>query len=72
MSQRMAKSASQQGFFSNTGMHYMAHKLTASRDETTEDLFHDQHLALQECMQNSIAFHAEMMGNIMYYHQALQ
>jgi hypothetical protein len=23
-------------------------------------------------MQNPIAFHAEMMGNIMYYHQALQ
>jgi hypothetical protein len=23
-------------------------------------------------MRNPIAFHAEMMGNIMYYHQALQ
>ena len=72
MSQRMAESASQRGFFGNAGMHYMAHQSTASRDETPEDLFHDQHLALQERMQNPIAFHAKMMGDIMYYHQALQ
>jgi hypothetical protein len=68
----MAKSASQRDFFGNTGMHYMAHQSTASRDETPKDLFHDQHLALQERMQNPIAFHAKMMGDIMYYHQALQ
>jgi hypothetical protein len=69
----MAESASQQGFFSNAGMHYMAHQSTTSHDdETPEDLFHDQHLALQERMQNHIAFHAEMMGDIMYYHKALQ
>ncbi len=72
MSQRIAKSTSQRGFFDNAGMHYMAHQSTAPRDETSEDLFHDQHLALQERMQNPIAFHAEMMGDIMYYHQALQ
>ena len=40
--------------------------------ETDEDLFHDAHLELQECMRNPIAFHAEMMGDIMYYHQALK
>jgi hypothetical protein len=67
MSQRMAESASQRGFFGNTGMHYMAHQPTASHDETIEDLFHDQ-----QRMQNPIAFHAAMMDNIMYYHQALQ
>ena len=72
MSQRMAESASQRGFFGNAGMHYMAHQSTASRDETPKDLFHDQHLALQERMQNPIAFHAKMMGDIMHCHQALQ
>ncbi len=72
MSQRMAKSMSQQGFFGNAGMHYMAYQSTKSCDETPEDLFHDQHLELQERMQNPIAFHAKMMGDIMYYHQALQ
>ena len=50
MSWRMAESASQWGFFGNAGMHYMAHQSTASHDETPEDLFHDQHLALQELM----------------------
>jgi hypothetical protein len=50
----------------------MAHQPTTSCNETPEDLFHDQHLELQERMQNPIAFHAEMMGDIMYYHQALQ
>ncbi len=36
------------------------------------DLFHDSHLELQEHMRNPIAFHAEMMGDIMYLNQALQ
>jgi hypothetical protein len=72
MSQRMAESTSQRGFFGNADMHYMAHQPTTSCDETPEDLFHDQHLELQERMQNPIAFHAKMMGDIMYYHQALQ
>jgi hypothetical protein len=65
MSHRMAEFTSQRGFFGNVGMHYMAHQLTTSRDETPEDLFHDQHLELQERMQNPIAFHAKMMGDIM-------
>jgi hypothetical protein len=68
----MAESTSQQSFFGNTGMHYMAHQTTTSFDETPEDLFHDQHLELQERMQNPIAFHSKMMGDVMYYHQALQ
>jgi hypothetical protein len=29
-------------------------------------------LDLQEQMRHPIAFHVEMMGNIMYYHQVLQ
>jgi hypothetical protein len=45
---------------------------TTAFGETPEDLFHDYHLDLQERMQNPIAFHAEMMGDIIYYDQALQ
>ncbi len=50
----------------------MANLSTTAFDETPEDLFHDYHLDLQKCMQNPIAFHAEMMCDIMYYDQALQ
>jgi hypothetical protein len=40
--------------------------------KTPEDIFHDLHLELQEGMRNPVAFHAEMMGDIMYVHQALK
>jgi hypothetical protein len=63
MSQRMAESFAQ-------GMHHMAHQSTLS--ETNEDLFHDAHLDLEERMQNPIAFHAEIMGDILYLQQALR
>ncbi len=62
MSQRMAESVAQ-------GLHHMAHQSTF--EETDEDLFHDAHLELQERMRNPIAFHAEMMGDIMYLQQVL-
>jgi hypothetical protein len=68
----MADSKSQRNFYGTTGMHYMADVSEAYLNETPEDLFHDQHLDLQERMRNPIAFHAEMMLHIMYYHQALQ
>jgi hypothetical protein len=68
----MANTKSQHNFYGTTGMHYMADVSIAYFNETPEDLFHDQHLDLQELMRNPIAFHAEMMGGIMYYHQALQ
>ncbi len=51
-------------------MHYMASQATTGN--TGEDLFHDAHLQLQEHMRNPIAFHAEMMGDIMYLQQALK
>ena len=70
MSQRMAKSVLQRKFYSNAHMHYMASQSLIG--ETPEDLFHDLHLELQERMRNPIAFHAEMMGDIMYLHQALK
>ncbi len=65
MSQRMADSKSQRNFYGygTTNMHYMADVSTAYFNETPEDLFHDQHLDLQERMRNPIAFHAEMMGD---------
>ncbi len=37
-----------------------------------EDLFNDTHLKHQERMRNPIAFHAEMMGDIMHLQQALK
>ena len=69
---KMAKSTSQRDFYGTSGMLYMANLSTTAFDETPEDLFHDYHLDLQERMQNPIVFHAEMMGDIMYYYQALQ
>ncbi len=51
-------------------MHHMAHQSTLS--ETNKDLFHNAHLELQERMRNSIAFHAEMMGDRLYLQQALR
>jgi len=52
------------------GLHHVAHESISG--ETDEDLFHDTHLELQEHMRNPIAFHAEMMSDIMYLNQALQ
>jgi hypothetical protein len=66
----MADSVSQRDFYGGRNMHYMAHKSTI--EETDEDLFHDAHIELQERMRNPIAFHAEMMGDIMYLNQALR
>ena len=71
-SRKIATSTSQLGFYGTSGMHYMANPSTTAFHETPEDLFHNYHLDLQERMQNPIAFHAEMMGDIMYYDQALQ
>jgi hypothetical protein len=52
-------------------MFYMAAQGT-SDGQTEADLFHDSHLELQDRMRNPIAFHAEMMSDIMYFHQAIQ
>ncbi len=70
MSRRMADSVSQREFYGTRNMHYMAQSSTVR--ETPEDIFHDAHLNLQERMRNPIAFHAEMMGDIMYLQQALK
>jgi hypothetical protein len=70
MSQRMAEMGPQQNFYGDQGMHYMSSQATTSM--TDEDIFKDSHLQLQEQMRNPIAFHAEMMGNIMYLQQVLR
>ncbi len=70
MSRRMAESVSQQDFYGNQGMHYVASQATTGNMD--EDLFHDAHLQLQKLMRNPIAFHAEMMGDIMYLQQVLK
>jgi hypothetical protein len=49
-----------------------AHFQNGIAERAIHDLFHDAHLKLRECMRNPIAFHAEMMGDIMYYHQSLK
>ncbi len=51
-------------------MHYRALQSTMSK--TIKYIFHDSHLQLQEQMRNPVAFHAEMMGDIMYLQQVLR
>ena len=74
----MQDSIAQKNFYGHRGMHYMAATaMTPSDDDSDDDCmdddaFHDWHLDLQDRMSNPIAFHAEMMGDIMYLHQALQ
>ncbi len=45
------------------------HFVTGQMDKDHE---YDEHLALQDCMRHPIAFHVEMMEDIMYLNQALQ
>jgi hypothetical protein len=82
MSRPMADSVAQQSFFGPSGMHYMSASATAGNTydgrtfgdhdgQTFKDLLHDEHLALQDRMSHPIAFHEEMMGDIMYLNQAL-
>jgi hypothetical protein len=68
MSRAMAESVSQQDFYGRDKMHHMASQAVCEHDY---DHLHDSHLDLQDCMHHPIAFLAEMMGDIMYLHQAL-
>jgi hypothetical protein len=65
----MAESVSQQDFYSRDRMHYMASQAMCEHDY---DCLHDSHLNLQDCMRHPILFLAEIMGDIMYLHQALR
>jgi hypothetical protein len=75
MTLTMDESVDQRNFFGTSKMHYMVHNATTARDndgQTVEDRQHDAHLDLQDHMSHPIAFHAEMMGDIMYLNQALR
>jgi hypothetical protein len=65
----MAESVSQQDFYGRDKMHYMVSQTVCEHDY---DRLHDSHLDLQDCMRHPIPFLAEMMGDIMYPHQALR
>ncbi len=69
----MAELVSQRDFYGQSQMHYMASSATNFvTGQKDEDHKHDEHLALKECTRHPIAFHAEMMGDIMYLNQVLQ
>ena len=55
-------------------MHYMAATAESYEytNEYTPDFMHNKHLTLHDNMSHPIAFHAQMTGDIMYLHQALQ
>jgi hypothetical protein len=65
----MAESVSQQDFYGRDKMHYMSSQAVWEHDY---DHLHDSHLDLQDRMPHPIAFLAEMMGVVMYLHQALR
>ena len=73
-SKAMQDSISQREFYGNKDMYYMeAHAaITPEEAEVNYAREHDRHLSLQERMRHPIAFHAEMMGDIMYFHQAMK
>jgi hypothetical protein len=68
MSRAMAESVSQQDFYGRDKMYYMASQAMCEHDY---ECLQDYHLNLHNCMRHPIAFLAEMMGDILYQHQAL-
>jgi hypothetical protein len=74
MSRAMQDSVSQRSFYGDKGMHYMQAMpaITVEEAEFQYAKDHDFHLGLQDRMRHPISFHAEMMGDIMYFHQAMQ
>jgi hypothetical protein len=60
---------SQRDFYGKEKMHYMASQAVCEHDY---DRLHDSHLDLQDRMRHPIAFLAEIMGDVMYLHQALR
>ena len=65
--QRLMESTQQRDIHGKKGYY-----VSSSAQVLTPDQAHDQHLDLQERMRHPIAFHAEMMGDTMYYHQAMK
>jgi hypothetical protein len=74
MSRAMQESVSQRSFYGDSDMHYMQAYQAITSEEAEIIMYtqeHDFHLGLQDRMRHPIAFHAEMMGDIMYFHQSL-
>ncbi len=69
MSRAMAESVSQRDFYGKEKMHYMASQAVCKHDYNR---LHNSHLNLQDRMRHPITFLAEMMGDVMYLHQALR
>ena len=51
--------------------YYTASKAAVYEDDLLTQR-HDKHLGLQDRMRHPIAFHAEMIGDVMYYHQSMK
>ena len=70
----MSDAIDQKDFYGKLNMHYMAAKADTHEDanEWTPDYLHNKHLTMQESMSHPIVFHAQMTGDIMCLHQALQ
>jgi hypothetical protein len=68
MSRAMAESVSHWEFYGRDKMHYMASQAVCEHDYKH---LHCNHLDLQECKHHPIVFLTEMMGDIIYLHQAL-
>jgi hypothetical protein len=69
MSRAMTESVSKQDFYGRDKLHYMASQAVCKHDY---DRLQSSHLKLQDHMRHPIAFFAEMMGDVMYLHQALR
>jgi len=69
MSRAMADPVSQQDFYGMDKMHYMASQAMCEHDYKR---LLNSHLDFKECMHHPVEFLAEMMGDIMYLHQALR
>lgn len=71
----MQDSVSQYVPYGNHGMYYMGNRAIATTPHDAEEDCRskpDFHLELQARMCHPIAFHANVMGDIMYFYQALQ
>ena len=75
MSHAMQDSVSQRSFYRNKGMYYIANKSILSNPAEAEVQFirdHEEHSSFQERLCHPLVFHAEMMGDIIYFHKVLQ
>ncbi len=67
--QELWQNQCQRDFYGKEKMHYMASQAVC---EHNYDHLHNSHLNLQDPMHHPIAFITEMMGGVMYLHQALR